>query len=129
MISKDSPISYLFIDFNIRGLVRTLNAMEGIRTMGSCGGHKNPTSIQQPEGHWFITFWVYKVGRIKSLPIIKKFCEDKGITLDGPYRNGYPAKSGWYSIEGKGCPILVNKELTNVLQISKNAALALERGS
>lgn len=44
------------LDANIVNLVRALNALPGIRTIGSCGGHENPTDVQRPAGEWFITF-------------------------------------------------------------------------
>ena len=47
---------YKELDSNIVKLVRALNSFEGIRTIGSCGGHANPKPYQRPEGEWEIVF-------------------------------------------------------------------------
>jgi hypothetical protein len=57
-VTVGKVIDYSFIDPNMRRLVRAMNALPGIRTMGSCGGHDNPGPTQQPAGHWFISFRV-----------------------------------------------------------------------
>ena len=31
-----------------------LNEFDGLTTIGSCGGHPNPTIYQEPEGSWSI---------------------------------------------------------------------------
>lgn len=83
MVSKDHPIHYQFIDRNIRGLVRFLNTLPNMRTMSSCGGHKNPTEIQHAEGTWFVGIWLYKAGRATVLPLLQRFCECReGVKLD-----------------------------------------------
>jgi hypothetical protein len=46
------------LDRNIIKLVRALNSFAGIQTIGSCGGHKDPQSYQQPKGSWLITLEV-----------------------------------------------------------------------
>lgn len=47
-------IPYNEIDTNIIALVRALNEFDGLTTIGSCGGHPNPTICQEPEGSWSI---------------------------------------------------------------------------
>ena len=47
---------YGLLDENIEPLVVALNSLPGVKTIGSCGGHKNPSSIQRPEGEWFVSF-------------------------------------------------------------------------
>ena len=43
------------IDRNMRRLCRVLNE-NGYRTIGCCGGHKNPKRLdQKPYGSWFVT--------------------------------------------------------------------------
>jgi hypothetical protein len=44
------------IDDNVFDLVMLLNEL-GFETVGSCGGHKNPTSVQQSEGKWFVSMY------------------------------------------------------------------------
>lgn len=61
------------IDSNIRNLVSILNTFEGIFTMSSCGGHKNPIGSQVLENKFYVGF-------------------------DITNSNGYPSKSGWKSI-------------------------------
>jgi hypothetical protein len=39
------PIDYAQIDANMVNLVRALNAMPGIETIGNSGGHENPSEI------------------------------------------------------------------------------------
>lgn len=52
-------IPYDEIEPTIAPLVRALNALPGIRTIGSCGGHDNPDiPWQKPLGEWYVTFWV-----------------------------------------------------------------------
>ena len=46
------------IDPPIRALVALLNTHPGIATVGSCGGHPNPTPLQQPAGRWFVSFMI-----------------------------------------------------------------------
>jgi hypothetical protein len=42
------------LDANMRRLVRALNAFPGAETIGSCGGHVNPTPAQWPEDTWYV---------------------------------------------------------------------------
>jgi hypothetical protein len=42
------------IDANMRSLIRALNAFPGAETIGSCGGHPDPTLAQWPEGTWYV---------------------------------------------------------------------------
>jgi hypothetical protein len=42
------------VDPNMRSLVRALNRFQGITTVGSCGGHPEPTNDQWPEGQWYV---------------------------------------------------------------------------
>jgi len=46
------------LDANMRRLVAALNAFPGTRTIGSCGGHDNPTPDQWPAGRWYVKFEV-----------------------------------------------------------------------
>ncbi len=74
-------IPYYELDTNIVDLVRALNAFPGITTIGSCGGHENPSEIQRPLGEWFVTFHVaHTKGGWRSLEYIAG-----SITLD-PWR-------------------------------------------
>jgi hypothetical protein len=58
IMKTNDKAPYKELDRNIVKLVRALNSFDGIRTVGSCGGHPNPKASQQPEGEWFITFMV-----------------------------------------------------------------------
>ena len=44
------------IDENIKPLVELLNSCRH-KTIGSCGGHKNPSKFQQKYGRWFISLY------------------------------------------------------------------------
>lgn len=47
------------IDRNVRELCRALNAFEGIRTVGSCGGHEGGRRCGGwPSGAWYVAFGV-----------------------------------------------------------------------
>ena len=59
--SSGSPlvVPYEDLDPNIIHLVRVLNAIPGITTLESCGGHSGPIGpTQRPEGEWYIVFRV-----------------------------------------------------------------------
>src|SRR4051812_42719961 len=46
------------IDARVQPLVDALNAIDGVRTTSSCGGHPNPTVRQRPEDEFYVTFVV-----------------------------------------------------------------------
>lgn len=48
------------LDGNLRRLVVALNKIPGVKTLGSCGGHKDPKPYQMPEGQFFIRFDIAK---------------------------------------------------------------------
>ncbi len=50
----NQTIDYSEIDPNIRELVEVLNTFDGLSTVGSCGGHPNPTFGQWPENNWYV---------------------------------------------------------------------------
>ena len=76
-----SSIDYDALDSNMVSLVRALNAFPGVTTIGSCGGHENPSEIQRPLGEWFVTFRVaHTKGGWKSLEYIA------GAVLLDPWR-------------------------------------------
>jgi hypothetical protein len=80
------PIDYAQIDANMVSLVRALNALPGIETIGSCGGHENPSEIQRPPGEWFVTFRVHHTrGGWRSLERIA------GATTLDPWRTDLKA--------------------------------------
>jgi hypothetical protein len=45
-------------DLNIRRLVATINAFEGLAVIGGCAGHPDPQLDQWPEGAWYVMFIV-----------------------------------------------------------------------
>ncbi|MCC5952637.1 MAG: hypothetical protein JJU45_11140 [Acidimicrobiia bacterium] len=47
-------INYDEIDESIRSLVRVLNDFPGASTIGSCGGHEQPTGSQADPGCWWV---------------------------------------------------------------------------
>jgi tRNA(Phe) wybutosine-synthesizing methylase Tyw3 len=47
---------YEEIDENIITLVNSLNSFEAIKTIGSCGGHEDPTEGQWENGTWYVKF-------------------------------------------------------------------------
>ncbi len=46
------------IDERVRTLVDTLNALPGIDTFSSCGGHRNPNPGQQRYPRFSVDFWL-----------------------------------------------------------------------
>ena len=46
------------IDANMIRLVDSLNSLEGIDTMSSCGGHADPEIGQAAEGEYYVSFEV-----------------------------------------------------------------------
>ncbi|CAN7496350.1 hypothetical protein LJR153_003448 [Paenibacillus sp. LjRoot153] len=44
------------LDENIVSLVQVLNSFESVLTIGSCGGHNNPTDGQWEKGTWYVKF-------------------------------------------------------------------------
>ena len=74
-------LNYDDLDPNIRNLVRSINAYQGVVTIGSCGGHDNPQGVQRPAGEWFVTFKIaHTRGGWRSLELISG-----AVTLD-PWR-------------------------------------------
>jgi hypothetical protein len=51
-----ADVPYEELDSNVVDLVRALNAFAGIKTIGSCGGHREPGPGQAREGSWWVTF-------------------------------------------------------------------------
>jgi hypothetical protein len=51
-------VNYDEIDEGVRTLVRVLNELEGIETIGSCGGHVDgvPGGMRAPANEWWVTF-------------------------------------------------------------------------
>ena len=47
-------------DRNIRRLVETINAFDGLTVIGGCGGHPDPQPDQWPEGSWYVMFTVQR---------------------------------------------------------------------
>lgn len=101
------------LDRNMVRLVKTLNSFPGIQTIGSCGGHQNPTPAQWAEGSFYVKFdvawdldglfaleflaWLvnevmaYRTeGRVSLLPVSAP-----------PYLNG-PGTCLHFVIEGRG---------------------------
>ena len=56
MPCHDDNVPYGELDSNVLNLVRALNAFAGIKTIGSCGGHREPGQAQAREGSWWVTF-------------------------------------------------------------------------
>lgn len=50
-------------DLNIRQLVSAINAFDGLRVIGGCGGHSDPQSDQWPEGSWYVMFSVERTNQ------------------------------------------------------------------
>jgi len=44
------------IDANMRNLVRIMNKIPGVKTIGSCGGHSDPQPGQWDAGKWYLKF-------------------------------------------------------------------------
>ncbi len=53
----DDPLVWL-MDLNVVSLVRALNALDGVETLTSCGGHENPGPTQYQLGSWYVKFRV-----------------------------------------------------------------------
>ena len=79
-------IDYAAIDPGIRGLVLTLNGLPGIRTVGSCEGHDDPSETQHALGEWFVSFHVFHTkGGVKSLALLADALNHTGV-YTGPDR-------------------------------------------
>ncbi len=50
------PLDYAQLDANIVPLVKELNSFDGVKTIGSCGGHAEPGLHQWAEGTWYVEF-------------------------------------------------------------------------
>ena len=52
------PVPYAELDPPVRELVRILNELGGVSTIGSCGGHEDgtPGDIHAPADEWWVTF-------------------------------------------------------------------------
>lgn len=71
LISMPYEVPYWDIDENMIRLVKALNDYPGVTTLGCCGGHENPSPIQHPLGHWFVTFRIaHTRGGWRSLELI-----------------------------------------------------------
>jgi hypothetical protein len=92
----------------MKRLIALLNTLQGIRTCGCCGGHSNPTSIQQPEGKWFLSFWAYSDGK-SSKNFIRRFCRNNNIKMH------QSRKTGYVFLNAVGDPREVAKKLQIVL--------------
>jgi hypothetical protein len=55
-MKTQEPVNYQDLDENIRELVRVLNEIPGVKTIGSCGGHDNPAHGQWGQGTWYVKF-------------------------------------------------------------------------
>jgi hypothetical protein len=52
-------IKYSELDKNMADLVRVLNSFKGVRTIGSCGGHRKPLKPGQwGAGSWYVKFGI-----------------------------------------------------------------------
>lgn len=111
-------VPYDELDPNIVWLVRTLNAFDGIRTIGSCGGHTDPdlTKGQWPEGTWYIAFevardddgwfaleflaWLIDRKGREIWPYNQEHHLGIGVTSPPPWHA--PGESMYFGIEGHG---------------------------
>ena len=116
------------VDLNMRALVKLVESIPGIETLGSCGGHKSPRECQHPKGQWFVSF------RAKDLTLLRHFrrwCRRYTIHLHKGPSDLYCKclrctgckhlnPSTWYYMKGNGDPRNVAKRLnvflTTVLQ-------------
>lgn len=51
-VDLGAAVPYGEMDSNIVGLAKAINAIPGLYTVGSCGGHRNNTPNQLPWGQW-----------------------------------------------------------------------------
>jgi len=111
-------VPYSEMDANIVALAKAINAIDGLYTVSSCGGHKNNKEYQLPADRWEVTFRL-EPARQNSPSVrawlaleflVYTFCKcyysDKGdvrITTfsPSPYLNG-PGSSISFTMEGKG---------------------------
>lgn len=68
-------------DVNVRPVIAALR-FTGLKTLGSCGGHKHPTKWQHPFGKWFVSF----EGHVARIRRLKKLARKLHLTL----RRGKP---------------------------------------
>jgi len=58
---ESSSLDYALLDSNLVWLVRVLNALPGVVTTSSCGGHAEPRLDQWAEGNWYVAFELPRV--------------------------------------------------------------------
>jgi hypothetical protein len=73
------------IDGNLLNLLDVLNALPGIETVASCGGHRNPENWQLPAGKFFVEFGVKER---KGVPTIGGYASLRRIVGMSRYMNG-----------------------------------------
>jgi hypothetical protein len=109
MESTKAP--YSKIDKNMVNLIWALNTFEGIRTIGSRGGHAYPQPYQRPERSWLVTLRVEHSERgWCALEFLTWYFNDN-LARSGervwlsphsapPYRN-IPGKTLYFTLKGK----------------------------
>jgi len=90
-LSDDCFRMYGKVDKNILPLVKVLNSLKYVRTMGSCGGHANPNKCQQPKGQWFVSF---ACSDDQKLPLVKYVLLKNDVGLTENLGN-------WFAARGK----------------------------
>lgn len=141
---RKEEINYPAIDENIRDLVRAMNALPGIETLGSCGGHESPTTIQQPEGSWFVSFSVAfspegwrSLELIACLTSVGAVARDDGslafdtrVSVEVIQNYGYLDGCPMFDIYGRTgvCPRLVAQALIDLPDVAKANQEAWEAG-
>lgn len=85
------------IDKNLIPLLDVLNALDGIRTVMSCGGHENPEGGQMPAGKWYIEMDVRErngvptLGGYQSIRRIAGMCRYMAGVSVTVYGSSFPA--------------------------------------
>lgn len=105
-------IPYGELDENVAGLCRQINRLQGVMTIGSCGGHEDPLPHQHPAGRWDV-WLVITAGRrgLADLGLLAwlinvELKPTEGAYLLSPYAPdpylNEPAQSLKFVIDGQG---------------------------
>ena len=87
------------VDERIKPLVLALNRLPGVHTLGSCGGHVDPTPFQRPAHEWYVTCQIEDAQSLEIIAGLPSFC--LGVSLlvfaDNP---GFLTGSLTYELNG-----------------------------
>lgn len=112
-------------DPNIQTLLGVLHTIPGLKTTGSCGGHKHRHGewwrCSQPAGRWFVSF---RAGK-STLAFLQRFAQTNNIRFDKGPKDKLPlcgvceseGERVWYAFWGTGDPRRIAAKLQRSLVV------------